>query len=110
MNGFDAVLRVSDPLTWGDVPWRVEAHGRVRTHVLPALAGTGAYLRALLVHTQEQGGLALGPDSGSHLGFNPLGEAAAPIVTILFDGQVPAASEGSGSSAEILGVATPRAR
>ncbi|MFS8066240.1 MAG: hypothetical protein ACMG6S_07690 [Byssovorax sp.] len=97
VNGFDAVLRTSDSVTWGDKSWRREAHFRVHAHILPALAGTGAYLRVLLVDLEAQGLLALGPNVESYLGFDPLAgldppkRAAAPLVTIVFDGQVPAA-------------------
>jgi hypothetical protein len=93
VNGFDAVLRIHDSVTWGDVPWRREADRRVRAHVLPALAGTGAYLRVLLVDTAAEGRLALGAESLSYLGFDPLVRGASPLVTIVFDGQVPAAPD-----------------
>lgn len=89
VNGFDALLTIRDSATWGDVPWRFEAHRRVRALILPALVGTGAYLRVLLVDKEGRGRLALGPDSGSYLGFDPLERAATPLVTIVFDGQVP---------------------
>lgn len=91
VNGFDAVLRIEDSVTWGDVPWRFEANRRVRAHILPALAGTSAYLRVLLVDTAAQGRLALGQESRSYLGFDPLVRGAAPLVTLVFDGQVPVA-------------------
>ncbi len=93
VTGFDAVLRTRDSATWGDVPWRQEALRRVRAHVLSALAGTGTYLRVILVDTEAKGQLTLGSESGTYLGFDPIERAASPLATLVFDGQVPETPE-----------------
>jgi len=88
VGGLDVVLRTVESRTWSDGAWSQEGRRRVAEHVLPALAGTGAFLRVVLVDTQAASRLALSAET--YLGYDPLVGDAAPRVNILFEGHVPA--------------------
>jgi len=88
VSGFDVVLRTVESRTWADHAWSFEGRRRVEEHVLPALAGTGAFLRVVLVDAQAASRLAL--TSETYLGFDPLVGDAGPRVNILFEGHAPA--------------------
>ncbi|UQA56300.1 hypothetical protein [Polyangium aurulentum] len=105
LNGFAIVLRTLESRTWSDESWGVEAQRRVIRHALPALAGTGAHLRVLLVDTEAHGRLALRMDS--HLGMDALGNAASPRILVLFEGRAP---DAPGNDDSVFGPADPSVR
>ncbi len=85
--GLTAILWAEESTTWAGEPWALAARRRLEEHVLPALRASAAHLRVVLVDHEGQGRLALsGP---SLVGFDPLGRALPPRVTMLFEGRVP---------------------
>jgi len=85
--GFDVVIRTWETATWNGEPWAPIARRRIAEHLLPRLAGTGAYLRVLLVDFDGEGRLLLRREGA--LGFEPLKRAQTPQVIVLFDGPAP---------------------
>jgi predicted component of type VI protein secretion system len=84
----ELILRTEETTTWRGEPWTDEAQRRVDGHLLPTLAGTGAYITVLLVDLEGASRLRLRREG--LLGKDPLAAGKSPKLSILFEGPVPA--------------------
>jgi hypothetical protein len=85
--GYEVALSASPPAGWTDTDAASFLRPRMRRTILPALAGTGVFLRVLFVDPDHAGRLALA--SSGRLGLDPLGTPRRPFVSVVFEGRAP---------------------